>query len=180
MPEFQLLGKTETHAVENRSVVHRIEQGHVTATEEAGKNADVDPIARRKNQRRLAMHELGKPLLEMDVDIESAIQQARAGASRAVFFRRAYRGLFDLGMAGETEVVHRPQHDDLLAGHRHHRILGRLDLSIEEVMPRRAGLAHPREFFAFLEDVHVDPPVVAGEGEAPPIFLVRGNSRLYP
>ena len=81
---------------------------------------------RERDAGRL-LHEIGEPLLELDVDVERAVQEPAAGAARAVLPDGRDRPLLDLRVRGQAEVVVRPEHDHLAAAHRDDRVLGRLD-----------------------------------------------------
>jgi len=72
-------------------------------------------------------------------------------------------------MARETEVVHRPQHHDLLAIHRDDRVLGRFDFAIEEVIARLAGDSSSRVLSAFLEDVQSRSSRFGLQGRSAPV-----------
>ena len=63
------------------------------------------------------------------------------------------RGFLDLGMARQPEIVVRAEHDDLLAVHRDHGILGRADLAVHQVVAGGLRVADAREVPALLEDV---------------------------
>jgi len=74
--ELQGLREAEPHAVDDRGVVHGVEERHVVATEQAGEHAQIDLEAGGEDQRSLTLHERREAVLELHVDVEGAVEQA--------------------------------------------------------------------------------------------------------
>jgi hypothetical protein len=60
-------------------------------------------------------------MLELDVERDRAVQEARAGQRGPVLLERVARGLLDPLVTREAQVVVRAELDPLLALHRHDR-----------------------------------------------------------
>src|SRR5690606_1807048 len=110
--ELEDLAEAEPRAVEDAGVVERVEHGRVVPAEQTREHAEIDLEAGREGEGGFAAHERGEALLEAYVDVERAVEQARAGAAGAVLLEGRARGLLDLGMVGEAEVVVRAEHDE--------------------------------------------------------------------
>ena len=73
--------------------------------------------AGRGDERLLGAHPLGDLLLELEVQRDRAVEQARAGQPGAVLRQRVVRGLDDALVGGQAEVVVGAEHDPLGALH---------------------------------------------------------------
>ena len=171
--ELVVLAEAQAAAVDDARVIQAVEQGDVEAAEQAREDAEIDLEAGGKGQRGLALHEFGQAFLELHVEVERAVEQARAGATGAVHGQRRRGGGLDLRVAGEAEVVVGAQHHELAPLARHHRILGGGDGPVVHVHVRGARRAHPlRVFRALGEDVrafrrHGAPGRAPGDGLLP-------------
>ena len=147
--------EAEPAAVDDAGVIERVEHGHVAAAEQARQHAEVHLEAGREDERGLAPRELREPLLELDVEVERAVEQPRARHAGAVDRERDGGRLLDLGMVREAEVVVRPEHHELAVAAQHDRILGRRERPVVGIHPGGARIDHARPDLAALrEDVH--------------------------
>jgi hypothetical protein len=120
-----VLAEAETTAVDDAGVVEVVEDGDVAASQQRGEHAEIHLEAGGEGERGVALHELGDLLLELDVDVEGAIEQPRPGGARAVHGDRHGGGLLHVGVARQSQVVVRAEHDELVALVGHHGVLGR-------------------------------------------------------
>jgi hypothetical protein len=147
--------EAEAAAVDDARVVEAIEKGDVVALEQARQHTEIDLVAGGEGQHRFAAHELRQALLELYVDVERTVEEARSGTTRAVHGEAGGRGFFYSGVVGEAEVVVGAQHHELLALVDHHGILGRRDHAVVRVGVRCTSLIRPsRVPVALVEDVH--------------------------
>ena len=151
---FHGLSEAQADTVDDRGVIHVVEEGQILAADQAGQDAEIDLETRCEGERGFDVHEGGEPLFELDMDIESAVEQPGARAAGSVTEDRRRRGFLDGGVAGQPQVIIRPEHDDLLAVHRDHGILGRGDAAVVRVHIRLAKLAVQRVVRALLQDIH--------------------------
>ena len=149
------LAEAEAAAVDDAGVVERVEDRDVGAVEQAGEDAQVDLEAGREGERRLASHELREALLELDVDLERAVEQPRARAAGAVEREGGGGRRLHLGVVRQAQVVVRAQHHELAPLVEHDGILGRLDHPVVGIHARRAHrVGSDRRLGALLEYVH--------------------------
>src|SRR4030095_11834713 len=104
-------------------------------------------------QRGLALREAGETLLELDVDVESAVEEPRAGAAGAVDGERGGGALLHLGVSGQPEVVVRAEHDDGLAVEHDDRVLAGGDGPVEGHRVHGPGELNALVCTALREDV---------------------------
>ena len=95
--------------------------------EDRAERADVGLVAGREDERVLGAHPLGQLALELQVQVERAVEQPRAGQAGAVALERVARALHDARVARQPEVVVRAEHDPLGALHLDDRRGGRLE-----------------------------------------------------
>ncbi len=82
------LGPRQQAAVEDRGVVAGVGDHRVAGTEDRAERPDVGLVAGREHDRVLRAHPLGDLALEVEVQGDRAVQQARAGQAGAVALRR--------------------------------------------------------------------------------------------
>ena len=82
------LGAREQAAVEDRGVVAGVDDHRVAGSEQRAERADVGLVAGREDERVLGVHPLGDLALELEVQRDRAVQQARAGQPGAVAVQR--------------------------------------------------------------------------------------------
>jgi hypothetical protein len=107
--------------VEDRGVVARVADHGVAGAEQRADRPGVRQVAGGEDERVLGAHELGQVALELEVERERAVQEARAGEAGAEALEGVAGGLLDALVAGEPEVVVRAEHDPLVALHVNHR-----------------------------------------------------------
>ena len=90
------------------------EKIEVALRRDALDDALVRHVARREEDAGVLPHELGEALLQLQVEVERAVEEAAARAARAVVGDRLLRGLDDARVVRQAEVVVRPGHDDLV------------------------------------------------------------------
>ena len=139
---------------EARVVLGVGEDDAVGALREQTDAAQVREEAGREDDGRFFVRELGELALEPLVKVEIAVQQARAGAARAVLVDGLVRGLEHLGVMRQPEVVVRAEHDDLAPLHRDDGPFGRGERVEEGVDAGGFDQLGVLEGEAGLEDVH--------------------------
>ena len=87
--------------------------------EDRPERAEVGLVAGREHERRLGPQPLGELALELEVQVDRPVQEARAGQPGAVAVQRVERALLDPLVAGQPEVVVGAEHDPLPALHLH-------------------------------------------------------------
>ena len=120
------LGAREQAAVEDRGVVGGVGDHRVAGRQQRAERADVGLVAGGEDDRLLGAHPLRQLALELEVQLDRAVQQPRAGQARAVALERVARAGDHALVAGQAEVVVGAEHHPLGALHRHHRRGGRL------------------------------------------------------
>ena len=98
-------------------MVARIDDHRVRGAEDRPQRADVRLMAGGEDNRVLSAHPLGELALKLDVEIDRAVEEARAGEAGAVAVERIERTLFDALVAGQPQVVVRAKHHPALALH---------------------------------------------------------------
>ena len=83
----------EQAAVEDRGVVARVGDHGVAGAEQRAERADVGLVARREDDRLLGAHPLRQLGLELEVQVDRAVEQPRAGEPGAVALERVARAL---------------------------------------------------------------------------------------
>ena len=178
--ELDHLGEAETRAVDDAGVIQCIEEDHVLATEEAAQHSEVHLEAGGEGERGLALHERGETILELDVEVERAVQEAGAGAARAVALDGLDGGRLDLGVVGQPEVVVRPEHDHAPTVDRDDGVLRGLDAAEVVVEPLTAKRVGQLVIAALVEDIHGIPPAfTAHRNRGAPALPGRCRTSLY-
>ena len=111
------LGAREQAAVEDRGVVAGVGDHRVAGREQRPERADVGLVAGGEDDRVLGAHPLGDLALELEVQRDRAVEQARAGQAGAVLLERVARALQHALVGGQPEVVVGAEHDPLGALH---------------------------------------------------------------
>ena len=91
--EFEhVFGKAETRSVKKACVVLGVMQNIGVTCRKRRNYAEVRLKTRRERDCGVLVEEVGKLLFKLEVEHERAVQEARAGASRAVFIERSMCG----------------------------------------------------------------------------------------
>ena len=93
----------------------------VARAEDRPQRAEVGLVAGGEHQRGLGVQPLGELALELEVEIDRPVEEARAGQPGAVAVERIQRALLDPLVAGQPQVVVGAEHDPPLALHLHDR-----------------------------------------------------------
>lgn len=120
-------GKTEAGAVNDGSVVGGVVEDEILATEQGGKHPQIDLHSRRKDDGFLLAGEFGEGIFQLDVQVESAVEEAGTGAAGAVLVHRPLGSFLELWMVGQPEVGVRAEHEDFAPVHRDDRVLVAFD-----------------------------------------------------
>jgi len=119
----QLRGKTQTPPVYDRGVV-AVVANHVVATAHHRWNdTRVDREAGRKAQGVVFVFESGQLLLQLNVNVERAVEETAARTARAILLQCLLARLDDAVVAGEAGVGIAAEHQNLMAAHSHFRTL---------------------------------------------------------
>ena len=115
------LRSREQAAVEDRCVVARVDHHRVRRAQQRAQRAHIRLMTRREHERVLRLHPVRQLALELEVQGDRPVEQARAREARAVAVKRVLRAFQHALVARQAEVVVRPQHDPLRALHLDHR-----------------------------------------------------------
>ena len=126
MGEDADLGAREATAVDDGGVVERIGDDQVACPGKRRDHAEVGHVAGVEDEGRLPAQEVRELGFEGLVDVEVAVDEARAARRAAELARRAYAGLHDLGVMREVEVVAAREEQHLPTVDGHARSLGAL------------------------------------------------------
>jgi len=105
------LRAAEDAAVEDRGVVARVGDDGVAGREQRPQRREVRLRPRRGDERLLGPHPVGDLLLELEVQLDRPVEQARAGQAGAVRLQGRPRALDDALVGGQPEVVVGAEHD---------------------------------------------------------------------
>jgi hypothetical protein len=144
----------EEAPVEDRRVVARVGDDRVARAEDRAEHAEVRLVARGEDERRLRAHPVGQLLLELEMERDRAVEQARPGQPRPVGLQRLAGAGHDPGVVRQPEVVVRAEHDPPRALHLHD---GQRGGGERAEVGQDVGLARGRE--------HRQALVIAGLGE---------------
>jgi hypothetical protein len=108
-------------------VVAGVADDGVAGAEQRSDRAGVGQVAGGEDERVLGAHEVGELVLELEVERERSVEEARPGEPGAKFLQRFARGGLHARVAREPEVVVRPQHDAPVSLHLDHRSRGALE-----------------------------------------------------
>ncbi len=152
--------------------------------EDRAQRAQVGLVAGGEDQRRLGAQPVGQLLLELQVQIDRAVEKARAGQAGAVFGDRVERALADPLIAGQPEVVVGAQHDPRAPLHLDDRQRGALqdpEVGHEVKLASGPQLLHalvlPRLGENVYRSPHVSGMLVALAADRPRCHHVRSMSR---
>ena len=98
-------------------MVARIGDDRVTGAEDRAERAQVGLMAGGEDERVLGAEPIGELALELDVQIDRAVQKAGAGQAGAVTVERIAGALLDALVAGQSQVIVGAEHDPALALH---------------------------------------------------------------
>ena len=120
-------GKGYLLAFHDGGVVALVEIDEVVAAGDARDGAGVGEESRGEEHHSVLAQELAKLVLEADVDIESAVEEGRAGAAGTVFVDGGFGSLFYFRMVGKSKIRVRTEHKHLLTVYQHLGVLLRGD-----------------------------------------------------
>jgi hypothetical protein len=143
--------------VEDRGVVAGVADDGVAGGEEGGDAAHVGEVAGGEDEGVLGAHPLRELALELEVEGDRAVQEARAGEAGAVLLEGAAGRLHHPRVLGQAEVVVRAEHQALAALHPHHRAGGALERPVvgeEVLLARQPQLLEALVRAGLLEEVY--------------------------
>ena len=108
------------------------------AAYERAYDAEVRLEAGAERDRVLLADEVRELALKLEVEVERAVEEARAGAARSVLLDRLDGSLHDFRTGREAEVVVRAEHDAAPALHHHDCVLPGLKPMEIRIDPRLA------------------------------------------
>jgi hypothetical protein len=124
-------------------VVAGVDDHGVPGLEQRSDGAEIGLVPGGEDDRVLGVHPGGQLALELEMELDRAVEEARARQARAVALQGVARALLDALVAGQTEVVVGAQHDPLGALHLDDRRGGGLEhaeVGQEVGLARRAQL----------------------------------------
>jgi hypothetical protein len=141
-------------------------------------------MAGREDERRFGVEPLGELLLERHVQIDGAVQEARAGQAGPVFEQRRLGRLLDALIARQPQIVVGPEHDPGLALHlddRERRALQHAEVGKRVDRARHLELLEPLVLSRLGEDVDRGGHLPVDRNErpfaAPPSLSTWGDER---
>ena len=111
---FVVGGEGYLLALHDGSVVTLVEIDEVVASGDAGDGARVGEEARGEEHDGILAQELAELVLELDMDVESAVEEGRAGAASTVFVDGGFGGFLDFGMVSKAQIGVGAEHKDFL------------------------------------------------------------------
>jgi hypothetical protein len=115
------LGAGDQAAVEDRGVVGGVDDHRVAAVEDRAQRAEVRLVPGREHECRLGIHPVGQLGLQLEMQTDRPVEEARPGEPGAVAVHGVDCALSHALVAGETEVVVGAEHDPRGALHLHDR-----------------------------------------------------------
>ena len=152
--EAEELAEAQLAARVDAGVVFAVADDVVVQADDGADDAGVRLEAGAEGERRLAAEERRELLLQLDVQVERAVEEAGARASGAVLLERLDAGLDHLRADREAQIVVRAKHDSPPALHHHFRILTGLEPMEERIKPCGATLVRLLPVVALLKNVH--------------------------
>ena len=120
VPERPDLGVRHGDAVHDRRVVSRVADDRVGRPKERPDRAQVRLVAGGEHERVLGSHPVRDRALELNVQGDRPVQEPRPGQRRPVLLQGLRRRPLHPRVAGQPEVVVRPEHHPLGALHPDH------------------------------------------------------------
>ena len=117
----------EFAAVVEAGVVLTVHDHIVPAADDRGYDAEVGLEAGREGDHAVLAEEFRKLCFQFKVQLQRAVQEARAAAAGAELSVGFHAGFNDLGVRGEAEVVVGAEHDAAFAFHLHDSVLPGLE-----------------------------------------------------
>ena len=126
-------------------------------TEDRAQRAEVGLVTGREHDRVLGTHPVRELALELDVKVDRAVEEARAGEAGPVAIERVAGALLDALVAGQSQVVVGAEHDPALALHlddRQRRTLEHVEVGeLRRSRVRALQLLEALELASLREDV---------------------------
>ena len=143
----------ELASIDNARVVLAVAEDGIPLLGERDEGALVGKKTCGEQNGVLTTEKFGDSRFQLDMELDRAVEQARAGASSPVAARGFASGLDDSRILREAEVVIRPDHDFALAFADHIVAVGLLDRTEIRVESLGARIGAVPVFSAFLEEV---------------------------
>ncbi len=137
MVEAHELAEAQQAAVDDAGVVLAVGDDVLAAADQGADDAQVGLEAGGVEDGGLLADQGGQLRLQLQVDVQRAVEEARAGAAAAVLVDGRLDGLLDLRVVGQAEVAVGAHHDDLAAIERDLGILRGADGPEVGIEPRR-------------------------------------------
>ena len=115
MPIAQALSGREANPLDDRSVIQRVPDDVVFASQETGDDTEIDLESRREDNCILLTSEGSQLLLQREMSIQRTVEEATPSTARTVFLRSRNSSRFDFGVIGQPEIRVRSKHQDLTA-----------------------------------------------------------------
>ena len=138
-------------------VVFPVADHVVVAAHQRGDDAHVGLEARAEGDDARLAQEFGQRVLQLQVHLQCAVEEARAGAARAILLQRLDAGLYHHRVGGQTQIVVGAQHDAALALHDDLHVLPglqRMEVGIYALFLQLRGQGRR---IALLKNVHKSP-----------------------
>ena len=144
MAVAQHLTVAELTSVIDRSVILTVADHVVVGADDRGDDAKVGLEAGREGNDHFLMQEPGQLGLQLQMELQSAVQESGAGAAGAVLFEGLDTGFNDFRIRRQPEIVVGAQHDPALALHDDLNILPgfqRMTVGIDSLLFQVLGYA---------------------------------------
>ena len=113
----QLLGKCQTTAIDDRSVVAIIANHIVVLAQQCGNHTLIDRETCREAQTVVLADKFRDFLLQLYVQVERSVEESATGTSGAIFVERSLCSVDNTLVARQTGISIRSEHQHFVAAH---------------------------------------------------------------
>ena len=138
----------------NAGVVLTVADDVVVAAHQRGDDAHIGLESGPEGDDAGLAQELGQRVLQLQMHLQRAVEEAGAGAAGAVPLQRLDAGLHHHGVGGQAQIVVGAQHDAALALHHHLHVLTGLEgveIGVDALLLQLTG---QRGGIAFFKNIH--------------------------
>ena len=148
----------ELAAVVDAGVVFLVADDVISMADDGGDDAQIGLKAGGEGAAGLLVQEIRQLRFQLKVKLQRSVEEARAGAARAVLLQRIQSRLKNLRTGGQSEIIVGAEHDPALSLHDDLHVLSGFQRVKIRINAAFAQFAREREAVAFLENIQANPP----------------------